>query len=412
VRGDILKWNRPSIVHCSLMKRTRAIESQQASPEMWHILTESSVPVAEFALALSRSTDVVSWLPSMSLFGVLRNRTQSGVSKESSRWRKVHFPLQRGYSRFSSGPLSQVFNKVQGLLSRESRAPERSALICTTSFWAPVAQLWPGPIIYYATDLTFAYEGLRSGRVRSADRALCRIADLVCPNSANLASYFVDQCYCPPDRVIVLPNATRAANIRSLPCDFPDLLPGDVPPLPRPIAGVIGNMAGNVDWTLMLKTIEHSPRYSWLFVGPTSMAIRDRREREARATVMRSGRVCFIGPKPYQDLFRYARALDVAIMPYRKLEPTYSGSATRFYEHLAAGRPILATRGVEELLHKQPLLYLVDGWAELVRELERLRKEPQDGHQETRRLASQFETWETRARSMVEALHRIKCIPK
>ncbi len=394
------------------MKRTRAIESQQASPEMWHILTESSVPVAEFALALSRSTDVVSWLPSMSLFGVLRNRTQSGVSKESSRWRKVQFPLQRGYSRFSSGPLSQVFNKVQGLLSRESRAPERSALICTTSFWAPVAQLWPGPIIYYATDLTFAYEGLRSGRVRSADRALCRIADLVCPNSANLASYFLDQCYCPPDRVVVLPNATRAANIRSLPCGFPDLLPGDVPPLPRPIAGVIGNMAGNVDWTLMLKTIEHSPRYSWLFVGPTSMAIRDRREREARATVMRSGRVCFIGPKPYQDLFRYARALDVAVMPYRKLEPTYSGSATRFYEHLAAGRPILATRGVEELLHKQPLLHLVDGWAELVRELERLRKEPQDGQEEARRLTSQCETWETRARSMVEALHRLKCIPK
>ncbi len=99
-------------------------------------------------------------------------------------------------------------------------------------------------------------------------------------------------------------------------------------------------------------------------------------------------------------------------MPYRKLEPTYSGSATRFYEHLAAGRPILATRGVEELLHKQPLLHLVDGWAELVRELERLRKEPQDGHEETRRLTSQCETWETRARSMVEALHRLKCIPK
>jgi glycosyltransferase involved in cell wall biosynthesis len=395
-----------------LHDRIPAIDSQQASPEMWHILTESSVPVAEFALALSRSTDVVSWLPSMSLFGILRKGTQSSVSEESSRLRKVHFPLQRGYSRFSSGPLFQSFSKIEGLLSLESRAPERSALVCTTSFWAPVAQLWPGPIIYYATDFTFAYEGLRSGRVRSADRALCRIADLVCPNSANLASYFLDQCYCPPDRIVVLPNATRAANIRSLPCSFPDPLPGDVPPLPRPIAGVIGNMAGNVDWTLLRNTIEHSPRYSWLFVGPTSMAIRDRRERAARTTVMRSGRACFIGPKPYQDLFRYARALDVAVMPYRKLEPTYSGSATRFYEHLAAGRPILATRSVEELLHKQPLLHLVDGWAELVRELERLRKEPQDGHEETRRLASQSETWEARAQTMVEALHRMKRIPK
>src|ERR1035438_206201 len=75
----------------------------------------------------------------------------------------------------------------------------------------------------------------------------------------------------------------------------------------------------------------------------------------------RGGRVVFTGGKRYGDLQAYARSLDVAFLPYqRRKEPTYSGSSTRFYEHLAACRPMISTRGFEELLHKEPLLRLVD----------------------------------------------------
>ena len=41
-------------------------------------------------------------------------------------------------------------------------------------------------------------------------------------------------------------------------------------------------------------------------------------------------------------LAAYARAFDVAVLPYRRVEPTYSGSSTRFYEHLAAGPEVEA----------------------------------------------------------------------
>jgi hypothetical protein len=228
----------------------------------------------------------------MSLSGLVKRATRSDVSEESSTLRKVHFPVQRGYSRFPAELIAREFGKISDLLFRESRSPDRSALVCTSSFWAPVAQLWPGPVVYYATDFTFAYEGLGSKRVLLADRALCRIADLVCPNSARLAAYFKAECHCPSRRIVIQPNATRAANIRLRPYRIPDALPPDVPPLPRPIAGVIGNLAGNLDWTLLASAIEQTPEYSWLFVGPTSMTIRDRQERQARARVMRSARVC------------------------------------------------------------------------------------------------------------------------
>jgi glycosyltransferase involved in cell wall biosynthesis len=176
--------------------------------------------------------------------------------------------------------------------------------------------------------------------------------------------------------------------------------------MPRPVAGVIGNLSANMDWELLQETITRIPWLSWVFVGPTDMPINDPLQRQARDLLMRQeGRVRFVGSKPYGQLKDYARACDVAVLPYRKVEPTYSGSSTRFYEHLAACKPIIATRGIAELLHKEPLLRLVNNAAELAQALGKLRHTNfHDGQEERRCRASQAETWEQRASSMIGAL--------
>jgi glycosyltransferase involved in cell wall biosynthesis len=137
------------------------------------------------------------------------------------------------------------------------------------------------------------------------------------------------------------------------------------------------------------------------------MKVRDLDQRNARSRLQqRGGRIRFVGEKPYSQLQDYARAADVAVLPYRKCEPTYSGSSTRFYEHLAAGHPILSTRGFEELLHKEPLLRLVDSADEMIVALDELRMSGfRDGHEHLRRLTSQSETWELRAATMQSALY-------
>ena len=75
------------------------------------------------------------------------------------------------------------------------------------------------------------------------------------------------------------------------------------------------------------------------------MAIEELVYSDARNRVMASPQARFVGRKPYGELASYARAFDVAILPYRLCEPTYSGSSTRFYEHLAACRPMIASKG-------------------------------------------------------------------
>jgi hypothetical protein len=112
-----------------------------------------------------------------------------------------------------------------------------------------------------------------------------------------------------------------------------------------------------------------------------------------------------VGSKQYGELKAYARAVDVAVLPYMKREPTFSGSSTRFYEHLAACRPILATDGFAELLDKEPLLRILKTPAEWLGALHELRDQQfRDGVEEQRWRQSQLETWEMRAQHLSEAL--------
>jgi glycosyltransferase involved in cell wall biosynthesis len=158
-----------------------------------------------------------------------------------------------------------------------------------------------------------------------------------------------------------------------------------------------------MDWEVIAQAMQRTPEFSWLFVGPAQKKIADVRQHAARGWAMRHAR--FVGMKPYVGLQAYARCVDVAILPYRKKEPTYSGSSTRYYEHLAAGRPMIATRGFAELLDKEPILTLVDTGEEIAAALERLRLiQFRDGYESMRWHASKVGTWHERARTMRSAL--------
>ncbi len=317
-----------------------------------------------------------------------------------------HFPLQRGYHRPPFSMLSRWGSRQTARMQRLSDDPRQSPLICTTPFYAPVAERWPGPVVYYQTDLTYGYAGIDPSQVRSLDRRLCHVASAVCPNSRRVADYMVDLCGCDPAKIEIVPNATRQSNILPFPPTGPGPAPADMRDLSRPIVGVLGNLAANLNWTLLLDAVEKTPEYTWAFIGPTSMPVTDPSHNEARQELLRmGGRVQFLGSKPYGLLQDYARAIDCAVLPYRRKEPTFSGSSTRFYEHLAACRPMLATRGFEELLHKEPLLRLVDTADQMASELGTLAQNGfADGLEEARWKASQQGTWEVRAATLMGAL--------
>jgi glycosyltransferase involved in cell wall biosynthesis len=243
-------------------------------------------------------------------------------------------------------------------------------------------------------------------QVVKLDARMCRVAQAVCPNSQRIADYLCREAACDAERVTVIPNATRASNVAAAPLLRPSEPPADLRDLPRPILGVIGNFASNMDWNLLASAVETCRDVSWAFVGPLDMPMPDSAALQLRRKLTGiGGRVRFLGPRPYGQLANYARCFDAALIPYAKSEPTISGSATRFYEHLAACRPILANRAHGELLTKEPLLKLVDDGDALAAEIERLRANDfSDGLEELRWSASRNGTWQVRARDLVQAV--------
>jgi glycosyltransferase involved in cell wall biosynthesis len=374
---------------------------------LWHILDTGSIWLKEFACAMGTLAPTANWCPEIRNFGHWEKWERSDVIANPP-LEMTRFPLQRGYARF---PIAQLFpfeKALAGRLQRSAARREPTALICTAPFYAPVAELWQGPVIYYLTDLTKKYAGMNAKQIVGLDRRMCRVACAVCPNSTRIAEYLSTEAACDPGKLTVIPNATRAQNILDHPPTEPAEAPAEMAGLPRPIVGVIGNLAGNMDWLLIRDAIDKSEGISWAFVGPTDMGIPDREQAGARSDLLsRGGRVRFLGPKPYGELCRYARSFDAAFMPYRKHEPTYSGSATRFYEHLAACRPILSSRGFHELLSKEPLLKLVNDGEDVARELQLLKSTGfRDGVEELRWRASQDGTWLVRARTLMAAATR------
>ena len=369
---------------------------------VWQILDVGSIWMKEFASALSGVQRTVAWSPRMETWGMFQSweRPEALGNPELE---VVEFPLQRGYARAPVRWMAPFQTKMVKRMRRHCPSPENSPLVCSTPFYAPVAEMWPGPVIYYVTDMTVAYEGLDPGQVKALDERMCRVARLVCPNSRRIADYLVRDAGCDPRKVTVVPNATRESNVPPEPQTEPGPLPEDLRDLPRPIVGVLGDLSGNMDWLLTREVMGRTPELSWVFVGPTNRVIHDAEQSAAREWAKANAR--FVGMKPYGELQRYARCLDAAVLPYRKKEPTYSGSSTRFYEHLAAGRPMVATRGFAELLEKPPLVVLVDTAAEMVGALAELRAQGfRDGQEAARWEASKRGTWEERARVMRMAL--------
>lgn len=370
-----------------------------SSSPAWHLLQYSNSLDFEFGAALSDLVPVVLWRPER---GIPGPQPPQPLDDGGSRFglRVSNFRVLPGLSRLPVSLLARTGSRLAAHLEETCDDPAHSPLICTNPYFAPVAERWPGPVIYRLTDYLAAPSEANRLNLLRLDRRLCAAATLVCPNSERLADYLVHEAGCRPDKICVLPNATRLASLLPDPPSAPAPLPPVIAHLPRPVAGILGNLAGDTDWVLLEKVASLLPELSWAFVGSTEGAVHDREQERARASLMRHPRAVFTGGQPHAELVRYARAIDVAVLPYLRREPTYSGSSTPYYEHLAACRPIIAFPGVHELCRK-PYLKLTstaEHAAGALRELMACRFD--DGLTRQRWQASRSETWHSRARTL------------
>jgi glycosyltransferase involved in cell wall biosynthesis len=178
--------------------------------------------------------------------------------------------------------------------------------------------------------------------------------------------------------------------------NLPPDTPSDIAAIPRPVLGYVGA----VDWyTMDIPLIEHvarlRPDWHWVFIGSKSKVVQ-----------LSAPNIHFLGPKPYSELPRYYRHVDVCVLPWdQKNVFTSYGSAIKVREYLATGKPVvisplyeyLHTPGVKIFRSKDEFIELV---AEaLACDTPRERQLRQD--------AVRHCTWDARAREVASLFRRL-----
>ncbi len=125
-------------------------------------------------------------------------------------------------------------------------------------------------------------------------------------------------------------------------------LPGNVRPsdLPsgKPIIGYSGVIRYMLDLGLIQILADRKPEWNFVLVGPISESrtefyhqIEDLKQRP---------NVHFLGSKQPGELPSYIRQFDVCLLPYVRTEvSTYYAAPLKFFEYLAAGKPVVSTVG-------------------------------------------------------------------
>ena len=202
------------------------------SAPTWHLLQVSDVLDMELAQALSEFAGVVAWEPQRTWLPWLTkpgSEFERMAADSDVRVRKL--PLLHGFARPVLSKIARTGPAVVERLKLQTLSPERTPLICTIPYFAEVAELWPGPVVYWLTDLMAAYTGADREQVERLDRRMCAAATLVCPNAERLADYLVNFAACDREKICILPNATRASNLLPHPAQRPAEVPatlGDV----------------------------------------------------------------------------------------------------------------------------------------------------------------------------------------
>lgn len=190
--------------------------------------------------------------------------------------------------------------------------------------------------VYHAVDDIKAQPGMPREAIETAERELAQRCDLIFTTSeklqASLSPLNPDTFYFP--NVADYRHFSSALDPETAPAD-------DLEPLGRPCIGFIGAVSSyKLDMDMILEIARRRPEWRFVFIGEIG-------EGDPLTTVDQFAgvtNVIFMGGRPYSRLPAYLKGFDVAIIPSRINEYTASMFPMKFFEYLAAGKPIVATR--------------------------------------------------------------------
>ena len=224
--------------------------------------------------------------------------------------------------RFRS-PLLWTYNPLTGRYLNLKRRP---AAWSSSMFSAAV---------YHCVDRIHAQPGMPATLIADSERQLCRTVNVVFTTSPDLQASLMRLNACTYHYGNVADQAHFAAAL-------------DAPHAPKPLAGIpkprlmfVGAIDSyKVDLPMLTALARQRLEWSFVLLGPVGEADPDTSITGLEALP----NVHFMGVQPYADLPAWLAHADVALLPLQENTYTQHMFPMKFFEYLAAGRPVVATR--------------------------------------------------------------------
>jgi glycosyltransferase involved in cell wall biosynthesis len=183
-------------------------------------------------------------------------------------------------------------------------------------------------IVYYCIDDYAALPDVDAAAVARMDENLMRRADQVFVASARM----IEAKKAFNSSVVHAPHGVDISLFqKASDPDYP--IADEAKDLRRPVIGFYGLIEAWIDLDLIAFLAEHKPEWTFLMIG--RLAVNPGRLRSLP-------NVRFVGPQPYTTLPAWAKAFDVAIIPYLPTQQVLNSNPLKLREYLATGKPVVA----------------------------------------------------------------------
>jgi glycosyltransferase involved in cell wall biosynthesis len=202
--------------------------------------------------------------------------------------------------------------------------------------------------IYYCIDDYAAHPGVDAGRIRACDAQLTKECDhvFVAPPALVDAKKAVNpNTSFSPHGVDVALFAQAQAAATVVPAAAAALQGKG------PVIGYFGLIAAWTDVALIEWLAQQRPQWNFLLIGHASVDV---------GSLARLPNVTLVGPQPYETLPGWAKAFDVAIIPYLQNQQVRNANPLKLREYLATGKPIVSVP-TPEVDRFAAVLHVADG---------------------------------------------------
>nr|WP_295375562.1 glycosyltransferase [Pseudoxanthomonas sp.] len=187
--------------------------------------------------------------------------------------------------------------------------------------------------VYYCIDDYAAHPGVDAELIGQRDDALSRAADLqfVAPPALLERKRGLNP------RTFYSPHGVDVALFRQA-GEAGTEIPAAARDLSGPVVGYIGSLHEWIDLDLIAWLARQRPQWTFLLVGHAAADVS-----ELRAL----SNVRLVGAQPYPTLPQWAKAFDVAIIPYRMNRQVANSNPLKLREYLATGKPVVSVYNPE-----------------------------------------------------------------